>query len=511
MREFTPDRRVTGGVRIDAHKIESTAQGIKRGLMPTQLVLGLQQHQGPAAAPRVRPGDRVLKGQLIASSSSLRSANVHASTSGIVRSIEERLIPAAHQVHRSTCIVIETDGLDEPEPPLMGAWPEDRLERLERIRDGGIVGLGGAVFPTASKLAIATACKALIVNGVECEPYISCDDMLMREQPREILEGALLLRELLDAPECIIAVEEDKPLAIEALKEAARELDDPRLRLAEIPTVYPSGGERQLIELLLGQEVPSTQYPSMTGYICQNIGTVNAISNLIRRGEPLVKRIVTVAGDGVAEPGNVETLIGTPIAELIEFCGGYSDDIDRLVLGGSMMGYALPSDELPITKASNCIIAAAREEVRSDYSEWPCIRCGDCGLACPARLLPQELLRAARSRNHPMLSDLGLEDCIECGCCDVICPSHIPLTDEFRRAKFAHVRYERQLMFSAESEQRFQRRTQRQRSEAEEERHQQDDLKESLEHDERARKQAIEAAVERARRKREQVPPQDDT
>lgn len=509
MREFTPVRRVTGGVRIDAHKIASTTDGIRRGFIPTQLVLGLQQHQGPAASPLVRPGDRVLKGQLIAASTSLRSANVHASTSGIVRSIEERLIPAAHQIHRSICIVIETDGLDEPEPPLMGAWPEDRLERLERIRDGGIVGLGGAVFPTASKLAIETTCKALIVNGVECEPYISCDDMLMRERPRAILEGALWLRELLDAPECIVAVEEDKPLAVEALNEAARELDDSRLKLAEVPTIYPSGGERQLIELLLGHEVPSTQYPSMTGYICQNIGTVYALGNLIRHGEPLIKRIVTVSGDGVAEPGNIEALIGTPISELVEFCGGYTEGVDRLVLGGSMMGYALPSDELPITKASNCIIAAARDEVRRDYSEWPCIRCGDCGLACPARLLPQELLLAARSRNHPMLSDLGLEDCIECGCCDVICPSHIPLTDEFRRAKFAHVRYERQLMFSAESEQRFQRREQRQRSEADQAQSLRDDLKNSLERDEDARKKAIEAAVERARNKRGQEPRDD--
>jgi electron transport complex protein RnfC len=334
--------------------------------------------------------------------------------------------------------------------------------------------------------------------------------MLMRERPREILEGALWLRGLLDASECIIAVEKDKPLAIEALNEAARDLDDSRLRLAEVPTIYPSGGERQLIELLLGHEIRSTQYPSMTGYICQNIGTVFALGNLIRNGEPLIKRVVTVSGDGVAEPDNVETLIGTPIGELVEFCGGYTEHIDRLILGGSMMGYALPSDELPITKASNCIIAAAREEVRRDYSEWPCIRCGDCGLACPARLLPQELLRAARSRNHPMLSDLGLEDCIECGCCDVICPSHIPLTDEFRRAKFAHMRHERQLVFSAESEQRFQRREQRQRTEADQAQSLQDDLKGPLERDEDARKQAIEAAVERARSKRGQ-PPRDDS
>jgi electron transport complex protein RnfC len=504
MYEITPDRRVTGGVRIDAHKEASTLKPIKRGFIPSQLILGLQQHQGSAATPIVKPGDRVLKGQLLARSATLRSANLHASTSGHVRTIEERLIPAAHEVHRSMCIVIETDGRDEAPPAKeQAAWPSDPVQRLERIRDGGIVGLGGAVFPTASKLALAMSCKALIVNGVECEPYISCDDMLMRESPREIIEGALLLRDMLGAPECIIAVEEDKSLAIEALTRAAGDFDNEKLKLAEIPTIYPSGGERQLIELLLGHEVPSTQYPSMTGYVCQNVGTVFALLNWVRNGEPLIKRIVTVTGNGVVEPSNIETLIGTPIAELIEFSGGYREDVNRLVLGGSMMGYSLPSDELPITKASNCIIAALDMELRRDYSEWPCIRCGDCGTACPARLLPQELLRAARSRNHPMLSDLGLDDCIECGCCDVVCPSHIPLTEEFRRAKSLHARYERQLMFSADSEQRFQRREQRQRDETDRSRHLQDGLKQELEQDEKARSKAIADAVARAKDKRD--------
>jgi electron transport complex protein RnfC len=503
MYEVTPDRRVTGGVRIDAHKDKSTERPIKRGFIPSQLILGLQQHQGSAATPVVRPGERVLKGQLLARSASLRSANVHASTSGTVRSIENRLIPAAHEIHRSQCIVIDTDGVDEAiQAQSRAPWPKDPLERLERIRDGGIVGLGGAVFPTASKLAIETNCKALIVNAVECEPYISCDDMLMRESPREIIEGALLLRDVLGAPECIIAIEEDKSKAIAALTEAAREVEHGSLKLAEIPTIYPSGGERQLIELLLGHEVPSTQYPSMTGYICQNVGTVFALRALIVNGEPLIKRIVTVTGNGVVEPCNVETLIGTPIAELIEFCGGYREGVNRLVLGGSMMGYALPGDELPITKASNCLIAAVDVELRRDYSEWPCIRCGDCGTACPARLLPQELLRAARSRNHAMLSDLGLEDCIECGCCDVVCPSHIPLTEEFRNAKSLHARYERQQVLSAESDQRFQRREQRQRSETDRSQHLQEDLKQELAQDGDSASKAIAAAVERAKNKR---------
>jgi len=503
MREFTPDRRVRGGVRIAAHKQTSTRQAIRRGLIPRQLILGLQQHQGSAAIPIVEPGQSVLKGQTIAHSDSLRSADVHASTSGRVRCIEERLIPAAHEVHRSLCIVIDTDGQDQA-TTTRADWPDDRLERLARIRDAGIVGLGGAVFPTADKLSSHLPCRALIVNAAECEPYISCDDMLMRESAREIVLGAKMLRELLAAEECIIAIEEDKSEAIDAIMQAGRDLEDESIKLAEIPAIYPSGGERQLVELLLGIEVPSTHYPSMHGYICQNVGTVFALQRLVSTGEPLTRRIVTVTGDGIAAPQNVEVLLGTPISELIEFCGGYGNDVSRLVLGGSMMGYALPSDELPITKASNCIIAAASAEVRHDSREWPCIRCGDCGSACPARLLPQELLRAARSRDHPQLSELGLEDCIECGCCDVVCPSHIPLTEEFRRAKYAHARYERQLVFSAESEQRFQRRGQRQQDQARESAEFQDQLKQNLSEDPDARERAIRAAVARARQRREQ-------
>lgn len=509
MHDITPDRRVRGGVRVAAHKSASTQQPIRTGLLPKQLILGLHQHQGSAAVPIVAPGERVLKGQRIAHSASLRSAAVHASSSGYVRCIEERLIPAAHEVHRSLCIVIDTDGRDEAQAvDAATTWPEnDRQASLDRIRDAGIVGLGGAVFPTADKLAHRPSCHALIVNGAECEPYISCDDMLMRRSPREVVAGALMLRDLLAAEDCIIAIEEDKSEAMAAIKHAALELSSADIKLAEIPAIYPSGGERQLVELLLGVEVPSTHYPSMHGYICQNVGTVFALHQLMSMGEPLIRRIVTVTGDGVAAPQNVETLIGTPISELIDFCSGYSADVGRLVVGGSMMGYALPSDELPITKATNCIIAAADNELRRDYTEWPCIRCGDCGTACPARLLPQELLRAARAHNHLELSELGLEDCIECGCCDVVCPSHIPLTEEFRRAKFSQSRYERRLVFSAESEQRFQQHERRRHDSAAESRDFQDRLKGAVSRDPAARDEAISAAVERARRRREQDEP----
>src|SRR5262245_6339796 len=258
--------------------------------------------------------------------------------------------------------------------------------------------------------------------------------MLMRENAAEIVSGTLLLTDVLAAPRAIIAIERDKPQAMEAIEAAAHAANDQRLKLAEVPTIYPAGGEKQL-ELLTGEEVPSGRYPGEFGYVCQNVGTAYAVHRLSAAREPLIARVVTVTGGGVKKPQNIEAPIGTPIAELIAHCGGYNEGVARLIAGGSMMGYALPDDETPITKATNCVIAALADEVRTDMHEWPCIRCGDCAMVCPSRLLPQDLLVAAIASDFASLHTLGLQDCIECGCCDVICPSQIMLTERFRIAK----------------------------------------------------------------------------
>jgi electron transport complex protein RnfC len=248
--------------------------------------------------------------------------------------------------------------------------------------------------------------------------------------------------------------------------------------------------------------VPSAHFPSEFGYVCQNVGTAFALYRLVREQEPLITRIVTVTGGGVHAPRNVEAPLGAPIGELIELCGGYTDDVIRLIGGGSMMGHALPSDDLPVSKASNCIIAATAAEVRTDYAEWPCIRCGECAEACPARLLPQELVLAARASDYDSLDVLGLRDCIECGCCDVICPSHIVLTQTFRAAKRNVASHERQLAFSTESDERFQRREQRRRADDLLGEDLRDSLKDVVRSDAESRRQAIEAAVQRANQRR---------
>jgi electron transport complex protein RnfC len=444
MVDYVFERHLSGGILLPANKTSSTALPIRRGFVPTKLVLALRQHRGNPADPVVAIGERVLKGQTVATAAAAPSAAVHAGSSGWVRAIEERPVLGGNGVQPSSCIVIETDGRDERLPTAAApSWPSGPAAQREALRLGGIVGLGGAVYPTGDKLATPVPCKTLIVNGAECEPYISCDDMLMRENAAEVVAGALALTDVLEAPHCIIAIERDKPQAMEAIEAAARALDDPRLKLAEVPTIYPAGGEKQLVELLTGEEVPSGRYPSEFGYVCQNVGTAFAVQRLRAAREPLVARVVTVTGGGVKTPQNVEAPIGTPIAELVELCGGYNEGVVRLIAGGSMMGFALPDDATPLTKATNCIIAALAEEVRTDAYEWPCIRCGDCAMVCPSRLLPQDLLVAAATSDYAALSTLGLQDCIECGCCDVICPSQIMLTERFRIAKRASAARER--------------------------------------------------------------------
>jgi electron transport complex protein RnfC len=502
--KFTPKRRLTGGVRLPAHKETSTTRPIRHGISPPRLFVSTRQHRGPAARPTVEVGQSVLGGETIARTELTEGADVHAPTSGRVAAIEPHAAPLSVDITNDLCIEIVPDGrhrmIERPAP----VEPGDTLEsRLHQIAAAGIVGLGGAAFPTARKLRLEAGerCELLIINGAECEPYISCDDMLMREAAEEILDGARILAEIIDARQCIVAIERDKPRAIEAMTATADRLELQNFSVAELPSIYPAGGERQLLEVLAGVEIPSTRFPSDVGFLCQNVGTAHAVHRFYRHGEPLTTRIVTITGSAIREPGNVEAMIGTPIADLVAACGGYRGKPARLIHGGSMMGYAISSDELPITKATNCIIAADATEIASSEREWPCIRCGECTIACPARLQPQDLLLAARGNDAPRLVELGLAECIECGCCDVVCPSQIPLTQTFQAAKQSVSAFDARQSLSAASDERFHSREQRRLAADAADARRRDIIKRSLSEDDQ-RAATIAAAVERARRTR---------
>lgn len=429
--------KLHGGLRLESHKAVATAKPIQEMPVPAQLILPITQHVGDPSQPVVAIGEHVLKGQLIAEADGSLSAPVHASSSGRIVAIEPWPVSRRYG-ENAPCIVIECDGEDRAidsgaERAAFDTLSADQL--LDLILQGGIVGLGGAVFPTAQKLMQAMSCdiKYLLLNGVECEPYISCDDLLMREHAGKVLRGAQILMHALQLNVCFVVVESDKPEALLRLGEQLAVLGDDRIVLKQVPTIYPSGGEDQLVQLVTNLEVPSGGLPSDVGCLVQNVGTATAIYDWIVAGQPLLSRITTVTGDGVAQPMNVAVRIGTQIADIVAFAGGYTDRAKQLIVGGPMTGKSITTDRVPLVKATNCILVLS--EAPSIGATMPCIRCGDCADVCPVQLLPQQLFWYACADDEKKLRSYGLVDCIECGCCDLVCPSHIPLTANFVTAK----------------------------------------------------------------------------
>ena len=428
-----------GGLHLDGHKGLSNGRPIAQLPLPKELVLPLQQHIGEAAEADVKVGDQVAKGQVIARPTDYISAFVHAPTSGKVIAIEPRPVPHPSGLP-SVSVVLQADGEDawaDLPRPLTHFGDCDPVELRERIRWAGIVGMGGAGFPTSVKANPGTdlAVETLIINGAECEPYITCDDLLMRERAERVVTGAAIIQHVIGANQCIIGVEDDKPEAIAALRQAIAALHASAIRVGEVRTKYPSGGEKQLIYLLTGKTVPSHAIPAEIGIICQNVGTTVAVADAVLHGRPLISRIVTVTGAGVARPQNFEVLLGSSAAHLIAAAGGYTAQAQRLVFGGSMMGFALRNDGVPITKVANCLLVASEQEAPPAPAPGPCIRCGECARVCPVQLLPQQLYWHARSKNLDKVQDYHVFDCIECGCCSHACPAHIPLVQYYRFAK----------------------------------------------------------------------------
>ena len=427
---------IHGGIHPTENKQQSTQQPITAAGIADELVFPLSQHIGAPASPVVTVGERVLKGQVIAKAKGFVSVPVHASSSGKVIAIESR--PIAHPSGMSApCIVIKTDGKDQwvEHQGLRDYTTIEKSELLERIRNAGIAGMGGAGFPSAVKLAGRDdkPIKTLIINGTECEPYITADDMLMRERADQIIAGAKILRHIVNPTNnVLIGVEDNKPESIAALEKAA---EGSGITIVSFPTKYPSGGEKQLIQILTGKEVPSGGLPADIGIVCQNVGTTVAIYKAITFGEPLISRITTVTGFACKEQRNFEVLLGTPVHFLLTQCGFRPQKCERLIMGGPMMGYTINNTDTPLVKASNCVLAPTTKELPPPPPAQACIRCGLCAEACPASLLPQQLYWFSRAKEYEKLEDHNLIDCIECGACSFACPSNIPLVQYYRASK----------------------------------------------------------------------------
>ena len=435
-----------GGVHPPENKAQSTQLPIGQLSLPGKLVLPLRQHVGNIPKVKVQVGEHVLKGQLIAEAEGTVSAAIHAPTSGTITAIADAIIPHPSGLP-DRCITIQPDNKDEWIARQPQDWKTaDRKNLVTSLRLSGIVGLGGATFPTHIKLRAdgKSGVHTLVINAAECEPYITCDDMLMRERADEIVQGISIAQYLLGAENVLIGIEDNKPEATKAMEAAVQKAEmqvaiadttnTKNMQVKIVPTLYPSGDARRLVHLLLGTEIPHDKRSTEVGLQVFNVATVLALHRYFNHGEPAINRIVSMTGN-VQTPQNFETLFGTPLLHLVAAAGGEKPNTSHYIMGGPMMGFDLPSTDVPITKAANCIIAASPTLFAPPPPAMPCIRCARCADACPVNLQPQELYWFAKADNFEKARDYNLFDCIECGACSYVCPSDIPLVQYYRYAK----------------------------------------------------------------------------
>ena len=415
-----------GGIHPDGHKDMSRGSAVVTVPAPETVVIPLCQHIGSACKPLVAVGDAVLMGQIIGDGDA-RSSPVHATVSGTVTAIEERAVPSGGRVQ---CVIIKNDFKDTPAGAKgVSDWESlDAKAVAELVRAAGVVGMGGAAFPTNSKIAsTAGKTKEVLINACECEPYITSDDTLMCTETADVIGGARLLAKVLGAEKSIIAIEDNKPEAIEALRAGAG--DDPLIEVRVLPTRYPQGAKKQLILAVTGHEVA----PGARSGALFNVTTTANVYRAVTKGQPLLEKIVTVTGDGANEPKNVRVRIGTSFADVVKAAGGISEETVKVVAGGPMMGKAVESLDVPVVKGTNAILCLTR--LTENNAEGQCIRCGKCVSVCPMQLEPLYLYRFARAENRAMLEEFYLNDCMECGCCAFVCPAKLPLTETFVLAK----------------------------------------------------------------------------
>jgi electron transport complex protein RnfC len=427
--------RIRGGIHPDDCKTLSAERAIEDLPMPNLLHIPLQQHIGAAAKPAVKRGDYVLKGQLLANSQGMISAPVHAPTSGRIVGVGH--YPAHHASGLSVhTITLQPDGKDQwvELNPVADPFVLEPTEIATRVAAAGVVGMGGATFPSAVKLNLRNrySLHTLVINGAECEPYLTCDDRVMREYSAHVIDGIRIMAYALGVENIIIGIENNKPQAQAAMREAAAAF--PNIQVVGLPMRYPMGSEKHLVQTLTGKETPARGLTADIGIVVHNPATALAVRDALREGKPLVSRVVTVSGGAIRQPRNLRVPLGVKVQDLLDYCGGFSSEPTRLISGGPMMGNALPDTRVPMVKGCNGILALTAKEV-SENQESPCIRCASCVNACPCGLLPLDMANNARVGNLDAVVKLGLMDCIACGSCSFVCPSHIPLVQYFNYAK----------------------------------------------------------------------------
>jgi electron transport complex protein RnfC len=436
-----PRRSFPGGIHPPDRKSVASDAPIEVLPTPAAVFVPLLQHLGAACEPVVKPKDEVAWGQMIGRDVGSVSAPVHSPVAGVVAVASVATLPNGRHVRTIplSAAGAQVVGADLWDELFGGDWPDDGLDRydpqeiIERIRQGGIVGMGGAGFPTHVKLApqARRPVDTLIVNGCECEPYLTADYRLMLQAPRAILAGAVLAARASGVGRIILAVEDNKPGAIESMR---RSVGDVPIEVVALKTKYPQGGERQLVSAVLGREVPTGGLPLDVGAVVINVGTSAAIAAAVLRGRPLTHRVVTVSGEGVARPGNLLVPIGARYGELVSHCGGLSDDAVTIIAGGPMTGFAVGDLDVPVTKGTSGLLVLRAEE-GGGPEETPCIRCGRCVDVCPVNLVPTKIALAARAADWEQAAQYHMRACIECGCCAYGCPAGIPLGQLIRMGK----------------------------------------------------------------------------
>ncbi|MGE5421997.1 MAG: electron transport complex subunit RsxC [Ignavibacteriales bacterium] len=428
--------KIKWGIHPDTHKSATESKAIESHELPSKVIIPVQQHIGVPCAPLVKKGDLVKKGQVIAEAKAPVSTNVHATISGKVVEVSEQPHP---YFGKCMAVTIESDGLDEwvDGIPVERDWQKlNKEEIVEIIRDAGIVGMGGATFPTHIKLAPPKdiPIDTLIINGAECEPYLTSDHRVMLECTERMITGILIIKQALGVKNVIIGIEDNKMDAVKVVTQAAAGKD---IKVVAVPTRYPQGAEKTLIKTLINREVPGGKLPMHIGVVVQNVGTAVAVCDAVRNGIPLIERVVTVSGGAIKEPKNLKLRIGTLFSEAIAHCGGYKAPVRKLILGGPLMGTAQYTDDVPVIKGTSGILAFTREDVH-DGPESPCIRCGTCLEACPIGLNPSMLsILGQRSLVDEAVNQYHLMDCMECGCCTFVCPA--------KRRIIHHIRYSKKM------------------------------------------------------------------